>query len=152
MERFFRNPQTIRQKRQGSLGAYIDDFAQLLSDQGYTRECARRHLRLVAEFSHWLWCRHLTVRDITVISVKRFLRSRALRQPVGPGSATCLKAFLELLYRNGVMAAPISTVRKTPVAKVLGEFSLYLQQERALAPGTIANYLSDTEKFLAHRF
>jgi hypothetical protein len=42
MERFFRNPQTIRQKRQGPLGAYIDDFAQLLSDQGYTRECARR--------------------------------------------------------------------------------------------------------------
>ena len=152
MERFFRNPQTIRQKRQGPLGPYIDDFAQLLSDQGYTRECGRQRLRLVAEFSHWLWSRHLTVRDITVTSVKRFLRSRALRQPVGPGSATCLKAFLELLYRNGVMAAPISTVRKTPVAKVLGEFSLYLQQERALAPGTIANYLSDTEKFLAHRF
>ena len=34
MERFFRNPQTIRQNRQGPLGAYIDDFAQLLSDQG----------------------------------------------------------------------------------------------------------------------
>jgi len=106
----------------------------------------------VAEFSHWLWCRHLTVRDITVTSVKRFLRSRVLRQPVGPGSASCLRAFLELLYRNGVIAAPISTVRKTPVAKVLGEFSLYLQQERALAPGTITNYLSDTEKFWAHRF
>ena len=53
MKRFFRNPQTIHQKRQGPLGAYIDDFAQLLSDQGYTRECARRRLRLVAEFSHF---------------------------------------------------------------------------------------------------
>ena len=152
MERFFRNPHTIRKKRQGPLGAYIDDFAQLLSEQGYTRECARRLLRVVAEFSHWLSCLHLTVKDIKVTNVKRFFRSRVRCQPAARGSAASLKAFFELLYRKGAVAAPIRAVKKTPIDKMLGDFSLYLQQERALAPGTIANYLLDTKKFLAHRF
>jgi integrase/recombinase XerD len=152
MERFFRNPHTIRQKRQGALGAYIDAFAQLLRDQGYNREWARRRLRLVGEFSHWLSCRHLTVSDITFPKVERFLRLRARRHRLEPGSAACLKAFFELLYRKGVIAGPISAIRKSPIDKILGDFSLYLQQERALAPGTIANYLADTKKFLAHRF
>src|SRR5215469_2757 len=152
MERFFRNPHTIRQKRQGALGAYIDDFAQLLSDRGYTRECARRHLRLVAEFSNWLSRRRLTARNITVTNLQRFFRSRARRHAAAPSSAACLKAFFELLSRKRGIAAPIDARRKAPIAKILGDFSLYLQKERALAPGTIANYLSDTRKFLAYRF
>jgi len=42
--------------------------------------------------------------------------------------------------------------KKMPIDELLGKFSLYLQQERALAPGTIANYLLDAKKFLVHRF
>ena len=87
MERFFRNPHTLQQNRQGPLGPHIDDFAQLLSEQLYTRECARRRLRLIAEFSQWLWSHQLTLGDITVASVNRFLRSRARRRPVGYSSA-----------------------------------------------------------------
>lgn len=152
MERFFRNPHTIQQKRQGPLGAYIDDFAQLLSEQCYTRECARRRLRLIAEFSHWLWGHHLTLGDITVASANRFLLWRARRRPVGYSSAACLKAFFEMLYRKGAVTTPVGAVKRTPIDDILGEFSLYLQQERALALGTIANYLLDARKFLVHRF
>ena len=151
MERFFRNPQTIHQKRQGPLGPYVDDFAQLLSDQGYNRECARRRLRLIAEFSHWLRGRHLTVRDVTATKMEQFLRARARPQPIRPGSAGCLKAFFELLGRKGV-AAPLSAVAKTGIDKVLCDFSLYLQEERVLAAGTIANYLAITKQFLTYRF
>ena len=152
MERFFRNSHTIWQKRQGPLGPYIDDFAQLLSEQGYTQQCARRRLRLIAEFSHWLCSRHLTVRDITATKVEQFLRARARPQPIKPGSAGCLKAFFKLLNRKGVVAAPLSTIEKTEIDKVLGDFSLYLQQERVLAPGTIANYLLITKQFLTYCF
>ena len=152
MERFFRNQHTIQQNRQGPLGPYIDDFAQLLSEQRYTRECARRRLRLIAEFSKWLCGHQLTLGDVTVASVNRFLRSRALRRPVGYSSAACLKAFFELLCRKGAGTVPVGTVKQTPVDEILGEFSLYLQQERALASGTIANYLLDARKFLVHCF
>lgn len=151
LKRFFKNPHTLEQKRQGPLGPYIDHFAQLLSAQGFAQQWARWRLRLIAQFSHWLWRRHLTVRDITVTKMKRFLRSRARPQPIGPGSAACLKAFFELLAREGVLAAP-PTIEKAGMDKLLGDFSLYLQQERLLAPGTIANYLLITKQFLTHRF
>jgi site-specific recombinase XerD len=152
MKRFFRNLHTISQKRQGPLGPYIDDFAQLLSEEGYNQQCGRRRLRLIAEFNHWLWGRHLTVRDITATKVEQFLRARARPQPIKPGSAACLKAFFKLLDRKGVVAASLSTIEKAGIDKVLGDFSLYLQQERVLAPGTIANYLSITKQFLTYRF
>lgn len=151
LKRFFKNPHTLRQKREGPLGPYIDDFAQLLSEQGFAQQCARRRLQLIAQFSHWLLLRHLMVRDITVTKMERFLRSRARPQPIKPGSTACLKAFFELLRRKSVAAAP-PTVEKTGIDKVLSDFSLYLQQERMLAPGTIANYLSITRQFLTYRF
>jgi len=49
MERFFNNPYTLLSKREGPLGPYIDEFAQQLCDQGYSRQYARRRLQLVAE-------------------------------------------------------------------------------------------------------
>ena len=52
----------------------------------------------------------------------------------------------------GLDAAPLNHVTKTAIDKVQDNFSLYLRQERVLVPGTIANYLFFTKKFLVHRF
>lgn len=152
MDRFFKYSRTLQQKRQGPLGPHIDEFAQQLSEQGYSQQCARRQLRLVAELSHWLWQRDLTVGNLSVTTMERFLSHRAMPKFIRRGDAAGLRAFLELLRRKGLVAAQVNPVEKTPISKLLGDFSLYLQQERVLAPGTIANYLSLTKKFLAHRF
>lgn len=85
MERLFKDPQTLRQKRQWPLGPHIDHFAQQLSEQGYSQQCARRQLRLVAELSHWLCRRHLMVSDLTIAKMERFLRDRARRRPIKYG-------------------------------------------------------------------
>ena len=53
MERFFKDPHTLHCKRQGPFGLYIDEFAQQLSEQSYSRQYACRKLQLVAELSHW---------------------------------------------------------------------------------------------------
>src|SRR5579864_1147941 len=42
--------------------------------------------------------------------------------------------------------------RGTTIDKLLDDFSFYLQQERVLAPTTVANYVSLIKKFLTHRF
>jgi hypothetical protein len=76
MERFFKNPHTLQQKRQGPLGSHIDEFAQQLSEQGYSQQCACRRLQLVAELSHWLWQRDWAVKDLTVTKLEGFLRYR----------------------------------------------------------------------------
>lgn len=152
MERFFRDPRTLQQKRQGPLGPYIDAFAEQLSEQGYSRQCACRQLQLVAELSHWLRQRNFTVGDLTVTKVARFLRSRAWPRHIRQGDAAGLKAFFELLHRRGLVAAPVNHVAKTAIDKLQDDFSLYLRQERVLAPTTATNYLFFTKKFLAHRF
>jgi hypothetical protein len=82
MERFFNDPQILRRERQGPLEAYIDEFAQQLSEQGYSQQYACRQLRLVAELSHWSWQREWAVKDLTVTRLKNFLRHRVWPRPV----------------------------------------------------------------------
>ena len=152
MERFFNDPQILRQERQGPLGAYIDEFAQQLSEQGYSQQYACRQLRLVAELSHWLWQREWAVKDLTVTRVKNFLRHRVWPRPVRGGDAAGLRPFLGWLRQKGLVAAPVKPIERTAIGKLLDDFSSYLRQERALAPSTVANYVYLTKKFLTHRF
>jgi len=153
VEHFFKDPNTLRQKRQGPLGPYIDEFAEQLSEQGYSQQYACRKLQLVAELSHWLWQRDLGVTDLTVTKWKHFLRYRAWPQSGRNGDAAGLKAFFELLRRKGLVTAPpVEHIKKTAIDKLLDNFSLYLRQERVLASGTIANYAFFAKKFLAQRF
>src|SRR5437016_8587206 len=51
-------------------------------------------------------------------------------------------------HRKGL----VTLVERTTIDKLLDDFSLYLQQERVLAPTTVANYVSLIKKFLTHRF
>ncbi len=46
MERFFIDPRTLQQKRQGPLGQHIEEFATQPSEQGYSRQCACRQLQI----------------------------------------------------------------------------------------------------------
>src|SRR5437016_14558425 len=83
MERFVKDPHTLRQKRQGPLCPHIDEFAP---------------------------------------------------------------------HRKGLVAAPVTLVEQPTIDKLLDDFSLYLQQERVLAPTTVANYVALIQKVLTPRF
>jgi site-specific recombinase XerD len=152
MERFFKDPRTLQEKRQGPLGQHIDEFAEQLSEQGYSRQCACRQLQLVAELSQWMQQRDLAVRDLTVAKADRFLRWRTWPRHIRQGDAAGLKGFFKLLCRKGLVAAPVNHVTQTAIGKLQDDFSVYLRQERLLARTTVANYLFFTKKFLAHRF
>jgi integrase/recombinase XerD len=152
MEQFFKDPHTVQYKRQGPLGLYIDEFAQQLSEQSYSRQYACRQLQLVAELSHWLQQRKSTVSDLTVAKMENFLRNRVRPARVRCGDAAGLKAFFELLLRKGQVTTPVNHVPKTAIDKLQDDFGLYLRQERVLAPTTVTNYISFIKKFLAHRF
>ena len=139
MERFFKDPHTFQYQHQGPLGLYIDEFAQQLSEQSYSRQYACRQLQLVTELSHWLQQRKSTVRDLTAAKMENFLRNRARPARVRSGDAAGLKAFFELLLRKGQVTASVNHVQKTGIDKLQEDFGLYLQQERVLAPTTVTN-------------
>ena len=54
-------------------------------------------------------------------------------------------------FVRGPAGAPVTPVEGTTIDKLLDDFSLYLRQERVLAPTTVANYVS-LIKNLTHRF
>jgi integrase/recombinase XerD len=152
MERFFTHAETLSSKREGPLGLYIDEFAEQLSRQGYSRQYARRRLQLVAELSHWLRRRDLAVADLTLTHLENYLRFRARSRRIRPGDAASLKVFFELLHQKGLVIAQIELVDKTPIDELQDEFRLYLRQERVLAPSTVIHYASFAKELLQHRF
>lgn len=152
MERFFKNPYTLSCRREGPLGHYLDEFAQQLSERGYSRLYGRRQLQLAAELSHWLRKKDLAVTDLKVADLEKYLKYRSRLVRVRRGDAANLKAFYELLRQKGLVVGRVDPVSKTPIEELQDEFSLYLREERALASTTVIGYLPFSREFLAHRF
>jgi hypothetical protein len=48
---FFKFSRTLRRMHEGPLGVYIDDFAALLQEEGYSRHSSCEMIRVVADFS-----------------------------------------------------------------------------------------------------
>lgn len=152
MECFFKNPHIVSFRREGPLGQYLDEFAQQLSEQGYSRLYGRRQLQLAAELSCWLRKKNLAVADLRVADLEDYLKHRARLVRVRRGDAANLKAFYELLRQKGLVRERVELVAKTPIEELRDEFSLYLREERALAPTTVIGYLPFSRELLVHRF
>jgi hypothetical protein len=54
MEQLYKDPHTLGRMREGPLGAYVDEFARQLSDEGYSRPSCRYALQVLANLGHWL--------------------------------------------------------------------------------------------------
>src|SRR5260370_35286534 len=152
MERFFKNPHTLLSKRESPLGPYVDEFGQQLCEQGYSRQYARRKQRVMKSVSTWLRQQDLVVSDLTSMYLEKYIEFRARSRRTRLGDAASLKAFLELLQQKNLVVTPVEFVEKTPIDKLQDEFSLYLQQERVLAPITVIRYASFTKELLKDRF
>jgi integrase/recombinase XerD len=152
LERFFKNPHTLSCRREDPLGHYLDEFAQRLSEKGYSWLYGRRQLQLAAELSHWLRKKDLAVADLKVADLEKYLKYRSRSVRVRRGDAANLKAFYEVLCQKGLVVERVAPVPKTPIEELQDEYSLYLREERALAPTTVIGYLPFSRELLRHRF
>jgi len=136
---------------EGPLAEYLGAFECLLNDQGYAKESVRRHLLLIADFSVWLKHKKMSIKEVTHENAQRYLHFRAHRRCPRKGANYALRRFVQLLQENGILAkdAPVS---KTPVEKLVNEYSLYLHQERGLAATTIKRYRWCARLFLTKQF
>jgi integrase/recombinase XerD len=131
----------------GPLVDYLGAFKRLLTDQGYPRDSARRHLRLIADFSVWLKAKSMSVRQVTHESAQRYLQYRAHHRCRRKGNTYALRRFVQLLQNSGVVGRE-PPVAQTPVERWVIDYSLYLQQERGLAGTTVRRYSSAARLFL----
>lgn len=148
----FKLPKTLRRLHQGPLGIYVDELMALLQAQGYSRKSTDEILRVVADFSRWLYGRRLGVGDVDTDKVRSFLVHRRRTRSVGRSDPAALKKMLDLLYKKGVahIASPPKPAGQCERAKE--DFARYLLQERGFSAATLKCYLPVISQFLAERF
>ena len=144
MEQVFREHRLCEQD--GPLGPYLDSYAAGMRSDGYARQTSEVQIRLVVDFGRWLAKRGIEVGEITAALFQPYLRARKRRRQPTRNDLSALQRLLDLLVRQGVVAAPIPPA-VTPADSLGNKFRLYLQQERALSSATQNNYLPFVKMF-----
>jgi len=153
VDQFFSLPAVIRRLHVGPLGPYLDDFAALLSEQGYTRSTVRSKIELVADFSRWLDHRKLGLEELGDAVADKFLKHRRRHKSLHRGHAFTVQVLLGHLRNAGAICVPPAEDKKeTEVDRIVSGFERYLMKERGLSRATLLNYLPYAERFLCERF
>jgi integrase/recombinase XerD len=138
---------------EGPLAPHLAAFARAVGDQGYSLEPLRRQVRIAACFSRWLKQGGIELRGICSDHAAAYLRYRARHRRPGRGDAAALRHLIDFLRREGVIPTEkISVQRLTPIEHCVQAYEQCLSEVRALARGTIVNYVLFIRDFLKDRF
>src|ERR1700730_10320000 len=108
---FFKHSKTIQRIHKGPLGAYVDDYAALLYEQGYGLQGARRRIRLMAVLSRWLERKGLDAKDVNRQRVESYLRYRRRHRRPHCSDSSALRKLLGLLSEKEIFVG----VEKPPL-------------------------------------
>lgn len=143
------NPRTIAALRDGPLASPLVAYAQRLLDDGYATHSGFVQLRLLGCFNRWLDRKGLTSDDVDAATIEQYLRGRAQSRKLRKGDSAALFRLLTVLRPDG---SGLTTPPPTPVDVALGQFQMYLRQERSLSEATVINYTPVARSFLSERF
>ena len=133
---------------EGPLEPYARELGRKLAEQGYSRESAARHLRLMGQLSSWLSARGLDAGALTWSRAEEFVSER---RAAGCGARVSLSAMGPLLdHLRGAGAVSLPPVpAAAPADQLLAAYGGYLAGERALAERSIGDYARVARQFLA---
>ncbi len=151
MEQFYKDPRTPFRMREGPLGAYVDDLARQLSDEGYARASVRYALQLVADVGRWMARRKIVAAQLIPERLECYLEYRSRHQHCRSGDAAIVRRLLKLLREKGIVATAVP-IERTPAQRMEEEFRQYLERERRLSSATVFLYLPFARRFLAECF
>lgn len=151
MEQFYKDPCAPFRMREGPLGAYVDDLARQLSDEGYARASVRYALQLVADVGRWMARRKIVAAQLIPERLECYLEYRSRHQHCRSGDAAIVRRLLKLLREKGIVATAVP-IERTPAQRMEEEFRQYLERERRLSSATVFLYLPFARRFLAECF
>ena len=134
VHQFFTFIGTQERMHEGPLGCYVDDFAVLLHEQGYSRQFAACQIRWVADFSRWLYKQGLSAADLSQQSVSCYLRYRKSRMRNRGGVQSTLDRLLNLLREKGISRQKSFNIVKNARQEEEERYKNYLLSERGLSP------------------
>ena len=152
IKHFFPNPAVFKQLHAGPFGAYIDAFAQEVSDRGYAIWTAKYAMRLLAALGTWLEQEELAISDLDEPAIDAFLRCR-YRGFCQHRDDRAVLAFVLAYLREKGLIAPMAEQQATDEGSPVREaFRRHLVSQRNLAPSTVRTYLDTVGRFLGWRF
>jgi site-specific recombinase XerD len=149
---FFSNPKTIQRMYEGPLGHYIDGYAALLDEQGYSKQSACSQTRLVNDLSIWLHQQGFKANDVNETTIDMFLKDREQHLRLRRGECCTLNRLLDYFRKMEIVRDKLPPTETSGGQGVEDDFKRYLLQERGLSHATVLNYIPFIKKFLLERF
>lgn len=126
-------------------------FAEDLRRQGYAPGTIAKHRKLLRDLSGWLRVRHLTMGDLSMAQVDRFLSDRRSAGARKLKTHKALGPILGYLRELGMAPAAEAPVQEGPAGEVLSRYRQFLTRERGLVPETALRYVDCLRPFLDRR-
>lgn len=133
-------------RKAGLLGPEVEGYRAWLTDRGYTPGTVRNMLKDLGQVGLWLSAEGLEStqfdeeRALTFLAARR--RAGHLRAP-GPRAMAPLLTYLR---EAGVVPAPNPSL--SPLGELLGQYRMWMVQERGLAAMTVLRYENTARRFL----
>ena len=135
----------------GPLVALSKDFAEDLRRQGYAPSTIAKHRKLLSDLSGWLQVRQLTMDDLSMAQVDRFLSDRRSADALKFKTRKALGPILGYLRGLGLTPAAEAPVEDGPAGEILNRYRQFLTTERGLVPVTALGYVNRLRPFLDRR-
>lgn len=140
------------------LGISADAYIRYLAERGYADGTIDGYLGSVAHFVHWLALERTGLREVSEVSIRRFLDGHLPHCRCAPAcrrtkneARAALGHFLTMLRVNGTCPPEIPSL-PTAVLAELADFGLYLVEVCGLAGHTCSTRLRHVRDFLVDRF
>lgn len=145
-------PKPVPQKRSGPLDEYSSDFHSMLLTQGYSPASLHSKVQVFFHFNKWLATQDIRPNEINENVINEFFKERSHVGHIRRGDSATLNALLKYLRNSGIVSKKIDKIVYDDIQKIIHNFTLYLTNERGLAPPTLHNYLPIILKFLKEHF
>jgi hypothetical protein len=133
-------------RKPGQLGPQVEGYRAWLAHRGYTPQTVRNTLADLGQLGLWMSREGLVTAELDEDAMVAFL---AARQAAGHRRALGPRAMIPLLsYLREAGVTPAAKPPQTPLGALLGEYRMWLIQERGLAVATVLRYESTARRFL----
>ena len=133
-------------RKPGQLGPQVEGYRAWLAHRGYTSQTVRNMLADLGQLGLWMSREGLVPANLDEDAMVAFL---AARQAAGRRRALGPRAMIPLLsYLREAGVTPAAKPPQTPLGVLLGEYRMWLVQERGLAAATVLRYEGTARRFL----
>jgi len=152
LDHFYSDSKLLYRGRCGPLGAHLDDFANLLLRQGYTRSAGRDKLRVVLQLNQWLEARQLQLQGLDEKRMRAFQTGRRRQRRSAHSEVSTLALLLDSLRCAHVIPPAVQPATRDPLGLLIGDYEQFLQHERGLSLKTLAHRIPIVRHFLSVQF